>query len=168
MDEINDYFLNQRNYDQMVELAKKIHPDMQVRLNGFDQNQWEMFMPTRFTEAYQLDEKFKGTAAWEMHESRDASYDNELERYRYKNGHSGIPLDGVAELVNLSAEESTWWRDLANRLHAQRGTGIADNEWQTVAEAKFRAYQKTEKEAHELMQAEFADKRKALHDKWGF
>lgn len=104
MESWEEYQASQRSYSEMLVEAQKIHPDMKVRL--VDENGWEMFMPTAFIERYELSDEFQGTVAWEWYESRDSGYDNALQRYRHKNGFNSIPLEGVAEYVNLNHEEN--------------------------------------------------------------
>jgi hypothetical protein len=167
MTDVDDYTANMRTYSQMLAEAKKIHPDMKLRL-AMDEDTWEMYMPTPYTEHYELDEQYKGTRAWEWHEERDYSHDTVLQRYRYKNGFRNVPLAGVAEYVNLVAEQQEWAGPVQERLHAENGSGIAEKEWAEVTNEKFEAYTATQEKVNELMQAEFKDKWAALREKWGF
>jgi hypothetical protein len=152
----------------MIAEAQKIHPDMKVRLT-MDESGWEMYMPTPYTEHYELDERFKGTAAWEMYEERDSGYDNSLERYRYKNGYRGVPLAGVAEYINLRSDQQAWAAPVAERLHAENDSFIGDDDWGAeLSNERFEAYQRTQEQVGKLMEAEFKDKWEALRKKWDF
>ena len=50
MESYEEYQARQKSYTEMLEMAQKIHPDMQVRLDQFTHTEWEMFMPTTFIE----------------------------------------------------------------------------------------------------------------------
>jgi hypothetical protein len=167
MTAVDDYYENMRTHEQMLAEAQKIHPDMKLRL-GIDGNSWEMYMPTPYSEHYELDEKYRGTRAWEWYEERDYSHDNALQRYRDKNGFRGVPLAGVAEYVNLNAEQQEWAGPVSDRLHSENGSGITEDEWANISREKFDAYEATQKQVNELMQAEFKDKWEALRNKWDY
>jgi hypothetical protein len=167
--ETNDYFANMRNHDEMLAEAKKIHPDMRVRLIDQGECKWEMYMPTPYTGHISLNEKYKGTEAWNYYESRDAGYDNELERYRYKQGYSHLPIEGVAEIINLKHEQHVWAAEVAEQLHAENGSGITNEQWQgEVTNEQFTAYTATQRKVAGMMETEFSAKWDALREKWEF
>ena len=168
MESWEEYQASQKSYTEMLEMAQKMHPDMKVRLDLITHSEWEFYMPTKFIEKYELSETFKGTRAWEWYEERDSSYDNQLQRYRHKNGYDSIPLEGVAEYVNLREEQEVWARPVRAELHAKNGSGITESEWATVQNEKFMAYRATESELNKLVEIEFKDKWEALNEKWEF
>lgn len=166
MESWEEYEASQRSYTEMLEAAKKIHPDMQVRLDLIDHQKWEMYMPTEFIERHNLPESFKGTPAWEMQEERDSGYDNQLQRYRHKNGLDCVPLEGVAEYINLNYEENAWGSKIRDERLMQEGIVIDWKDWKNVSDEDFLKYKKYHKEAERLCEIEFADKRQALKDKY--
>lgn len=167
MESWEEYEASQRTYTEMLAEAKKIHPDMEVRLDLIDHQKWEMFMPTNFIERYGLPESFKGTPAWDMEQERDSGYDNQLQRYRHKNGFDCIPLEGVAEYVNLSHEENTWGSKIRDEKLKEDGIVIDWKNWKEVSDEDFAKYKAHHKEAERLCEIEFAEKRKMLQDKYG-
>lgn len=162
---LDDWTANMRTHEQMLAEAQKIHPDMKVRLAA-DERSWEMFMPTPYEEHYQLEEKYRGTPAWTLYEERDNSYDNSLQRYRHKNGFDTVPLAGVAEYINLREEQQVWAGPVQARLHAENNSDITEEEWPSVSNDKFSAYQRTQNQVADLMRTEFADRWAALKEKW--
>ena len=112
---------------------------------------------------YELAEEFKGTVAWEWYEERDSGYDNQLQRYRHKNGFDSVPLEGVAEYVNLRHEENTWGHAVLNKRLEDEGIVI---DWDNISETIFRKYEKHREEAGRLAGIEFESKWKALKDKF--
>lgn len=158
--------LNYRTYTEMIAEAKKIHPDMQVRVTDFGDSQWEMFMPTAFHESHELPDEYKGTAAWTQYEDYDSKYDNALQRYRHNAGLDSIPLEGVAEVVNLKAEQQQWGSVIQQQLHSMAGTDFGwDGE---VTNEQFSAYRNVQAKVAQRIEAEFAEKWAALEKKWGF
>lgn len=163
MESWETYQASQRSYTEMLAEAQKIHPDMKVRLDVFTHSEWEMFMPTPFIERYELPDDFKGTHAWELYEERDSGYDNSLQRYRHKNGFDGVPLEGVAEYVNLNHEQNAWGTEVMNRLLKENGIVI---DWNNITKEIMHSYNVFRDEASELSNVEFASKRQALRDKF--
>lgn len=163
MESYEDYQARQKSYSEMLEMAQKMHPDMKVRLDQFTHAEWEFYMPTQFIERYELPEEFKGTVAWEWNEERDSSYDNQLQRYRHKNGFNSVPLEGVAEYVNLNHEENAWGHAVLNKLLEEDGIVI---DWNNITKTVFRKYEKHRDEAGRLAGIEFESKRQALKDKF--
>lgn len=175
-DAYNAYMATVRTHSEMLEEAKKIHPDMKVRF-GADGETWEFYMPTTFTENHELPQKYEGTPAWECYKSRDSSYDNELERYRYKQGYQGMSLEGVAELINLKEEEQKWARPVIEKLMEEQGVSeeMFSQMWKDNPTTEeeidksneiFSKYQNCRREAGKMMTAEFEAKWAALRDKW--
>lgn len=171
----NDYFANVRNHSEVLEEAQKIHPEMKVRLVGNDE--WEMYMPTSYTENHDLSEAYKGTAAWEAYKTRDSGYDNELERYRHKQGYSGSPLEAVADIINLQHDQHEWVKPVKEAILAEHGLSesIFEEMWKkkdaTEEETEksneiFSQYQRCVKEAYNLGSVEFEAKWAALKEKW--
>lgn len=163
MESYEEYQASQKSYAEMLEMAQKMHPDMKVRLDQFTHTEWEFYMPTQFIEKYELPEEFKGTVAWEWNEERDSSYDNQLQRYRHKNGFNSVPLEGVAEYVNLNHEENAWGHAVLNKLLEEDGIVI---DWDNITKTVFRKYEKHRDEAGRLAGIEFESKRQALKDKF--
>jgi hypothetical protein len=164
MESWEEYQASQRSYTEMLAEAQKIHPDMKVRLTEFDENSWEMYMPTAFIEKYELSEEFKDTPAWEMYKERDSGHDNSLQRYRHKCGMDRVPLEGVAEYVNLNQEEQVWGIAVLNKLLKDNGIVI---DWDNITKETASKYGKFRKEASVLANTEFESKRQALKDKYG-
>lgn len=163
MESWEEYQASQKSYTEMLEMAQKMHPDMKVRLDQFTHSEWEFYMPSKFIERYELPEESKGTVAWEWYEERDSGYDNQLQRYRHKNGFDGVPLEGVAEYVNLRHEENAWGTAVLNQRLAEEGIVI---DWDNISEPVFRKYEKHREEAGRLAGIEFESKWKALKDKF--
>lgn len=163
MESWEEYEASQRSYTEMLAEAQKIHPDMKVRLDLIDHQQWEMYMPTAFIERHDLSESFKGTPAWQWQEERDSGYGNQLQRYRHKNGFDCVPLEGVAEYVNLNHEESAWGNSILDEKLKEDGIVI---DWSNISDEVFRKYKAHRAEAERLCEIEFADKRQALKDKY--
>lgn len=163
METWEEYAASQKSYAEMMAIALAIHPDMKVRLTQFDYSGWEMYMPTSFIEKYDLPDEFKGTVAWEMYEERDSGYDNSLQRYRHKNGFDSIPLEGVAEYVNLNHEQNAWGTEVLNQLLKDNGIVI---DWKNITKETMHSYNVFRDEASALADTEFETQRKALKERF--
>lgn len=169
--EFDEMLANQRSYSEMLAEAKKIHPDMQVRLDSIYEDKWEMFMPTEFREKFELSDRFKGTAAWDMQESFEGGYGNELERYRHKQGFSHVPLEGLAEYINLSHEAHLRFNEVMNEMLQVRNLKpIEDIDLDSMEESARQAYWKEYSELRSIAQtqvnAEFDSREAALKDEY--
>lgn len=153
-------------YDDMLAEAQKIHPYMKLRVVGENSDKWEMFMPTELTQPNALSDRFKGTKAWELFLAPYQGFDNALESYRQRKKLHGVPLDGVAEHINLYEEQQNWSGPVKAKLHAETGT---DFDWNgEVSNDQFSAYQRTQVKVARIIEAEWADRWDALRNKWGY
>ena len=163
---VDDFFVNQRNHDEMLAEAKKVHPDMRVRLVG--SSEWEMYMPTPYTESNQLAERFRSTHAWVMDESNDASYGSELERFRYKNGYSSYPLEYTAEFVNLKHEQNEWFVAEQEKAYAAEGASdLLDFEaFKDFTNDQYETFLRIREQVQAKMKEVFAEKWAAFKERW--
>lgn len=162
-----------RSYSEMLAEAKKIHPDMQVRLDEIYHEKWEMFMPTDFTENIELSEKYKGTAAWEMYENPESGYGSELERYRHKQGFDHVPLDGLAEYINLRSAATLAYTNLLSEMLQMMGmepieTIDLDAMEEQVRVAYWKRYSKVAATAKKQVNEEFESREQALKQEFNF
>jgi hypothetical protein len=163
MTEIN---VTKKSYDEMLAEAQSIHPDMKLRVTGQNKDEWEMFLPTNNIQPQVLSDRFKDTKAWELLNTPYPGFDNALESYRRRKKLDGVPLDGVAEHINLYEDQQNWGGPVKARLHAASGT---DFDWAgEVSNDQFSAYQKTQRKVADIINAEFKDKWDALREKWRY
>lgn len=154
------------SYDDMLLAAQAVHPDMKLRVTGINKDEWEMFLPTKVSQPSELSDKFKGTSAWELLNTPYRGFDNALESYRDKKHLHGVPLDGVAEHINLYQDQQDWAKPVQAAIQAQDGTDFSwDGE---VSNEQFIAYNATQVKVAALIEAEFKEKWAALKAKWGY
>lgn len=158
--------MTKKSYDEMLKAAQKIHPEMKLRVVGENNDEWEMFLPTNSTQPYELSDRFKGTKAWELFLAPYQGFDNALESYRQRKNLHGVPLDGVAEHINLYEDQQNWSAPVKAKLHAETDT---DFDWNgEVSNEQFIAYQRTQVKVARIIEAEWADRWAALRKKWGY
>lgn len=164
---MTEKYVERISYNDMLLAAQAIHPDMKLRVTGINKDEWEMFLPTTGIQPFQqLSERFRGTKAWELLNTPCSGFDNALENYRSLKKLHGIPLDGVAEHINLYQEQQEWSGPIHAALHAESGTDFSwDGE---VSNDQFSAYRITQSKVCELIDAEWSEKWAALQDKWRY
>lgn len=155
-----------KSFDEMLKAAQKIHPDMKLRVTGYNKDEWEMFLPTQSIQSQGLSDRFKGTKAWELLNTPYQGFDNALESYRQRKNLHGVPLDGVAEHINLYEDQQNWSGPVKAKLHGDAGT---DFSWDDdVSNDQFSAYMKIQRKVAKIIEDEWKDKWDALREKWGY
>lgn len=91
-------------YEEMLEVAKSIHPNARVRPSSDRQGYWEIYIPTMFEEVRELPERFDSTPAAEAAELIDSSGVSCLENYARTKGYDKFPLDCAADYYNMDNE----------------------------------------------------------------
>lgn len=158
---------SRRTYEEMLETAHKIHPEMRLRLVGIRQDLWEMYMPATFLDKKQLSGSYKGTFAWNLYQQDAQNYDNRLERYRQRNGLEGHPLEAAADHANLTDEEQVWVAPILAKLMEENDAVIDD--WdEDIDNEKLIRHAGCRTEVMKLTREKFSDKWDALNMKWGF
>lgn len=95
-------------YEEVLEVAKKIHSSARVRPSRDRVGYWEIYIPTAFEEVRELPERFDGTPAADAANTYDQGVEiagrSVLDKYAKKNGYDRLPLDCAADYYNLQAE----------------------------------------------------------------
>lgn len=96
-------------YEEVLEIAKKIHPAAQVRPSrDISRGTWEIYIPTAFEEVRELPERFDGTPAADAAETYDQGVGiagrSKLDKYAKKHGYDRLPIDCAADYYNLESE----------------------------------------------------------------
>lgn len=153
-----------QNHEQMMTLARTIHPRATVRVNSFTDT-WEIVIATECSPSYNLPDSYQGTPAWDAAQNHDAGYGDELMRWGYKNGHSGECIEQVADYFNLQHNHLIERKNLIEKRLAENGidykTIDPQNEehrriWKEAqTEAQTSLNEKTRRDMHEL------------NEKWG-
>ena len=163
---MTEKYVTTKSYDEMLQAAQRIHPDMKLRVAGINKDEWEMFLPTNNIQPHVLSDRFKDTKAWELLNTPYPGFNNALESYRQKKNLHGVPLDGVAEHINLYEDQQNWSGPVKAKLHAESGT---DFDWDgEVSNDQYSAYMKTQRTVAHIIEDEFKDRWDALQDKWGY
>lgn len=177
--EYDEYIASQKSYSEMVAIAKDIHPDMKVRL--VDENSWEIYLSTDKIEKTKLSETYKNTAAWDLANSYDSGYGDALLRYRWKNGMSNIPIEGVAEYINLGDEQYAHAKKIQEKMFIEQGVTSEDLDFLLGGNSKdltdedvhktkrlFKIYEDTVESANKQASKDFKDKWELFNSKWEF
>lgn len=109
-----------KSYSEMMAKAKAIHPDMKVRLSERGEK-WEFYMITELQPEKILNESFKGTHAWELYETFDPIHSNKLNEYKEKHKFLDIPLEAVAERVNIDFKRSELTESIRLSIYSEYG-----------------------------------------------
>ena len=156
-------------YDQMLAAAKRMHPDLMVRL---EHGNWVLFFKTAVGEPASLPQWLQGTPAWELWETPDEKHGNKLEDYRYSKCLTDYPLEYVAEEYNLRQQRQARQAELT-KLHLE-GAGLLhlldSPKKLTVedfgSEEEFRNYLGLKRQALMDMMEEFSAPMAAFEEKW--
>lgn len=163
---MTEKYVAKKSYDEMLVEAQRIHPDMKLRVAGDNKDEWEMFLPTNSVQPQVLSDRFKGTMAWELLNAPYPGFENALESYRQKKNLHGVPLDGVAEHINLYQDQQDWSGPVKAKFHAESGT---DFDWNgEVSNDQYSAYMVTQRKVAQIIETEWKDKWDALREKWGY
>lgn len=100
---------SEKIYEEVLEIAKKIHPAAQVRPSrDISRGTWEIYIPTAFEEVRELPERFDGTPAADAFNTYDQRVEiagrSMLDKYAKKHGYDRLPIDCAADYYNLEAE----------------------------------------------------------------
>jgi hypothetical protein len=97
---------SEKIYEEVLEIAKKIHPAAQVRPSrDISRGTWEIYIPTAFEEVRELPERFDGTPAAEAAELIGAHGVSALEAYARKKNYQKFPIDCAADYYNMENEQ---------------------------------------------------------------
>jgi hypothetical protein len=158
----------ERTYAQMMEIAKKIHPDARVRMIEFVEQKWEIYIPSEFVPVYRLPECYKDTPAWAASLEHDGSYGDELSRWGYKNGYRDLPIEGIADYFNLMSDFAYRKNTLAEDLDRQVGlipmSEITD--WEPISRKLASLYMGHRKIAENVLAESYSAGAKVLKEKW--
>lgn len=92
-------------YEEMLEVAKTIHPSARVRLSAdISRGTWEIYIPTAIEVVRELPERFDGTPAAMAAELIDSRGVSGLENYARKKGYDKFPIDCAADYYNMDNE----------------------------------------------------------------
>lgn len=159
----------ERTYNQMVEFAKVISPDARVRSVNYGDPKWEIYIPTPFSPSSDLPESFKETPAWKLYLKYDVSYDNELSRWGYKNSHSDLPIEAVADYYNLEIEFANRQYAISSELDEKAGFVPMDKiiNWESITREIAEQYIAHRKRASEEVREDYMKAARDLREKWG-
>jgi hypothetical protein len=150
-------------YDEMLEKAKGIHPRAKLTKTSEFGN-WIIMIPTEFKVSEQLSESYRGTPAWDLHESYESNYGTDLLRWQYKNGYTDEILDKVADRWNTQIEASNLQNSFLAKLNEESGVSIED--WSKASTSEVEKYFQNEKLAADLADEGIKAIYKKMNAKW--
>lgn len=89
-------------YEEMLEVAKTIHPAARVRPSAdISRGTWEIYIPTAIEVVRELPERFDGTPAEFAANNGDSYNTTTLARFARQHGYDKLPIDCAADYYNL-------------------------------------------------------------------
>ena len=93
-------------YEEMLEVAKSIHPNARVRPSAdISRGTWEIYIPTTVEVVRELPERFNGTPAEFAANNGDSYHTTTLAQFARQNGYDKLPIDCAADYYNLELEQ---------------------------------------------------------------
>lgn len=123
-------------YAEILLKAQAISPDAKVRVGA--SQEWEIYIPTELAVEDEMPESYKVTPAWHAHNEANPNHGNVLAYWAYMKGHTGKPIEYIADYFNLQKKEGAAMSIYLNDLN--KASGVNPDNFSNFSNDEFSQY----------------------------